>query len=122
MAKNKVKPDYRAVLKRLEDLPQDFLDCRDMMHAWKRVKSYIPLGLDPANPKQLLREMECLRCGTIKRDVFTARTLERTSTSYSHPAGYLIRGGNVPNRGQLTRRVLVERSADRRARAAARRR
>jgi hypothetical protein len=103
------------VVRRLNELPDEFLDCRDMMHAWKRTKSYVPVGENPAKAALLLREMECVRCGTIKEDTFSARSLERVSTQYKHPTGYLIKGNTVPKRQLLARRAVVERARKRRA-------
>ena len=114
MASEKVakKVTAAAALRKLQELPDDFLDCRDMLHAWSRTKSYVPLGRNEKHPSELLRETVCIRCGTVKRDVYSARTLERQSTTYVHPAGYIIKGGDTfrKRRGVLTRRAVIERS------------
>lgn len=87
------------VAKRLEDLPEQFVDCRDpgIRHAWQRLNNFhtVP-GHNEAGTviKHLGRDTVCMRCDTVKRERFdlTRNGVVKTGTTYDYPQGYLLPG------------------------------
>jgi hypothetical protein len=93
-------------------MPNAFIECRDMRHAWKVVQSYryIDDGETTRTPKYVSRKLECNRCGCVRTDVLNVRTFDKVATSYDYPEGYTILGNKV-GRGtaNLVRRAVYER-------------
>ena len=59
-----------------------FSECRHLMHAWEHSGWLRP-------PGELVQELVCLRCGTVRIDRFNVRSFERVGRSYTYPNGYL---------------------------------
>lgn len=73
-------------------IKENFLDCRDLRHAWKRV------GDNAVTEKQktmLTRRLVCVRCGAIRTDsyIVTRVTVQRVGSTYHYPEGYRVKGG-----------------------------
>lgn len=85
----------------VENLPDHFVDCRSMRHAWKRESfaaasdEELSLRYIPRQFNQVIkRELTCMRCGTNKveffgRSIERLRDFERFSVNYSYPDNYL---------------------------------
>jgi hypothetical protein len=81
----------------LQDIPDEFLKCRDMRHWWKETRS---LHITESSPEGdvVERHSECKReCGTSKSEIYLLRVdrwgvqrLEFVRTSYDYPEGYLM--------------------------------
>lgn len=83
----------------LTAMPDQFLDCRDMRHAWfKKGVKYI------GNEKLYERTMGCRRCGAEKIQLVNASTGELITGlpgfqhGYHYPPNYIVKGV-----GRLTR-------------------
>lgn len=68
---------------------QDFLDCRDMLHAWDSKSSTIT----QPDPHHLARQLTCTRCGAIKHQLLDIKSFELVSTRYEMPQGYALPKG-----------------------------
>lgn len=80
-----MKPEMRAMLERLSELPSEFIECRDS-HQWERVQ--------PITAVQHGRIIahQCRRCKMIKqRHVSLVSGEYLSSPSYTPPAGYYLR-------------------------------
>lgn len=111
----------KRIARGLRTLPDNFLDCRDLKHNWRKVNNYRPREQHIEGGKQrsrisplLYRVLECERCGTTRTDVIYARTFERLSVSYDYPETYQMPG--VPRgvksstilRQEAVRRAMLE--------------
>ncbi|GAC1527459.1 MAG: hypothetical protein NVS3B1_17800 [Marmoricola sp.] len=110
----------KKIAKGLKALPENFLDCRDLRHSWKKAADYRPReqkmeGGTKLSPL-LYRSLICARCGTGRTDVIYARTYERLSVAYTYPENYQIPG--VP-RGTKQSTILRQESVRRANLAAA---
>jgi hypothetical protein len=69
----------------LDDMPENFLQCRDYLHAWK------PYGARQNPDRTFTSTLRCNRCTTLKN-----RTINRhghvLSVTYDYPEGYTIAG------------------------------
>lgn len=122
MAKTGNKTIDPTIKKKVQNLSDQFLDCRDpgLRHAWMRENDFHTIPLEQAGKKlaALGREEVCMRCGTVKRERFVVLpggVLEKISQSYEYPEGYLMPG--IP-RG-VTPSVVVYQEQYRRAMEAA---
>lgn len=68
---------------------QDFLDCRDLLHAWDATSATIT----QPDKNHLARQITCLRCGTIKHQLLDIKSFELVSTKYETPQGYRLPRG-----------------------------
>jgi hypothetical protein len=96
----------------LHDLPNKFLECRDIRHSWKVYRKFQAVNSTGSAVKYLERTLRCTRCHTERQDVLSARTFDRVSTSYAYPQGYTIQGNKSGNRGQSIRREVYLRSSE----------
>jgi hypothetical protein len=90
------KPSERD-LKWVKTLPKEYLYCRSLRHAWNPT-SFRSLTPDeefdkPTGIKQVIkRELECLRCDTIRQDFFGRdggdETFTRIRVRYGYPKDY----------------------------------
>lgn len=94
-----VKEAQKRVAKGLRTLPDNFLDCRDLKHSWRKINNYRPREMHTEGGKAktrisplLYRTLECVRCATQRTDVIYARTFERLSVSYDYPEAYTMPG------------------------------
>lgn len=78
----------------LVEIRENFLDCRDLRHAWKRLNDN--LDRDAKHKyTDLTRTLVCVRCGTERRDAYrvTRVSVTRLGSTYHYPVGYRVRGG-----------------------------
>jgi hypothetical protein len=75
----------------LRGLPDEFLACRDLRHAWEELGYYRERGSGRAGGP-IIRKLQCLRCGTLRRDTLSNSFSEKTTHYYGHPEGYRIAG------------------------------
>jgi hypothetical protein len=82
--------------RRLRDLSDEFLACRDLRHAWEELGYYRERGSGRAGGP-IIRKLRCLRCGTLRRDTLANAFSEKTTHYYGHPDGYRLEGqGRLP--------------------------
>lgn len=110
----------------LSQLPESFLSCRDLRHAWKVRTNFHDVDREPATRKNVARTvervLECITCGTVRTDTYLvvvhrndAPRLEKWSTAYVYPSGYQMKRGHAPRdlavsqlvRYETLRRVLA---------------
>ena len=72
----------------LRNLPDEYLACRDLRHAWEELGYYRERGGGAA----VIRKLRCLRCGTLRRDTLSNSYSDKTTHYYGHPEGYRIEG------------------------------
>jgi hypothetical protein len=73
-------------------IKENFLDCRDLRHAWKRKFD----DLDKQGKyTDLTRTLVCVRCGTVRKDAYrvTKVSVTRMGSTYHYPEGYRVKGG-----------------------------
>lgn len=127
--KTKPKPLPRSQAEQLvagdlSQLPDRFLNCRDLRHDWKVESNYHDAGftVEGAGVKQAVeRVILCKTCGTRRTDVSvvveranSVPRMEKLSTQYKYPKGYLMKRGQIPRdigvsqlvRYETLRRVL----------------
>lgn len=76
----------KGTLVALSDYPEDFITCRDLMHAWKIVAWY-------REDHEVRRVLECQRCHSERHDRWGPRSGERLGSSYAYEDGYQVPGG-----------------------------
>lgn len=76
---------------RLRDLPEKWVSCRDMRHAWATLNDFHVTGKGHV---QIQRQLVCMRCETVRFEVYerTATGLDKVGQSYGYPDGYQIPG------------------------------
>ena len=79
----------------LMDLPDTFLFCRDLRHAWS-VDNDFHVYSDVVNAKLtvIARDLICMRCGTGRKEVYVQRSwgLEKIRNAYAYADGYQLKG------------------------------
>lgn len=77
--------------KELKKLPNDFVACRDLQHAWDRSDDFI-LENVRGGKQRIVRRMHCTRCGTTRTDYFRIvnQGLEKSRSDYLYPEGFQI--------------------------------
>jgi hypothetical protein len=75
----------------LRKLPDEFLACRDLRHAWEPLGYFRERGSGRTGGP-IIRKLRCLRCGTLRRDVLSNSFTEKTTHYYGHPEGYRLEG------------------------------
>lgn len=107
------KEALASLKSQLRSQDPEFLACRDMRHAWFMVNDYFVAEDD----NRIIRELECTRCHTFRRDSFRATRdgrLIRFGTSYTYPDGYQMKNvlrGVKPQelvRGEVYRRSMAK--------------
>lgn len=129
--KTKLKPIPRSQAEQLvagdlSQLPDKYLNCRDLRHDWKVESNYHDAGftVEGAGVTQAVeRIILCKTCGTRRTDVSvvveranSVPRMEKLSTAYKYPKGYLMKRGQIPRdlgvsqlvRYETLRRVLAE--------------
>lgn len=119
LTKDEIAEAQAKVAEGLKQLPENFLDCRDLKHSWQKQANYRPREqhMEPGTGQVktrvsplLYRNLVCTRCGTGRTDVIYARTYERLSVSYTYPENYQMPG--VP-RGVKSSTILRQESVRR---------
>lgn len=110
----------RVVAKGLQTLPDNYVECRGMMHAWRVLNDFRIMDSPTQNgPRFLRRDLTCTRdCGVVRHDTFLLRFVrgepqisEKVRAHYTYPDDYQMPG--VP-RG-VKRQVVVYQEQFRRA-------
>lgn len=82
--------------KNLKDLPDKWVVCRDVRHAWAVENDFhvIPQVTEGRKLKHIARDLVCMRCTTIRHETYiqSKTGLEKVGQSYSYPEGYQIPG------------------------------
>lgn len=83
----------RLLRENLQRLPEQWVQCRDMMHAWAVLNNFHAVG-KITRSSIILRELVCMRCETVRREEYqlTKIGLEKVHQAYSYPTGYQIPG------------------------------
>jgi hypothetical protein len=89
----------------LRNLPDDFLACRDLRHAWEELGYYRERGSGGAGGP-IIRKLQCLRCGTLRRDTLSNSYSEKTTHYYGHPEGYRIEGMGRAGMDEVRKEVV----------------
>lgn len=76
-------------LGRLKNLPSTYLDCRDLRHAWQRLGAQWAKQ-DPMGFRELHRRLRCMRCDTVRTDIYAYPGYEKVRTVYDYPEDYQI--------------------------------
>lgn len=82
----------------LKTLPDHWVVCRDMLHAWAVENDFHVTPMATVGRKSIMhisRELVCMRCGTVRKEKYhlSARGgLEKVGQSYEYPEGYQIPG------------------------------
>jgi hypothetical protein len=94
-------------------LPQ-WIECRTLLHAWENVpyNGEAPRRWRTATRSTTIMQFRCLRCGTIRYDVWSNVTGDLVERAYRTPEGYALPKGEGA-------KVLVRREYLRRQRQAA---
>lgn len=75
---------------RLRQLPDGFVTCRDLQHAWDKPDGFI---LETYRGRdRIVRRMTCARCGTGRLDYHKIENagLVKTRSVYTYPEGFLL--------------------------------
>jgi hypothetical protein len=89
--------NFNTVLqKTLKDVPEEFLECRDLRHKWSVVDDFHVVE-EAAEGRYVQRRMHCIRCTTIKTEKYLLKMdrwgitrLESIGTGYAYPEHYAI--------------------------------
>lgn len=103
-----------ALADALHELPENWLMCRDMRHAWEVQQDYHVTKAAGSKIKEIRRFLVCLRCKTRRRETYhiVGWGLEKVSQSYEYPENYQIHGvprGIKPSfivQGEMYRRTM----------------
>lgn len=110
-----------ALASALMELPDNWVICRDMRHAWDIYNDFhVAKNLQGVN--EIRRELICMRCTSLRREIYynTLYGLEKAKQYYQYPDRYQMQGvprGNKPSaiiNAEQYRRAM-ERLADRAA-------
>jgi hypothetical protein len=91
-------------------IPEAFLWCRDVMHAWDPYTARVALN-KASRRREMHQVLICTRCGTLKTRVMTLQG-ETLRNSYSYPDGYLQneQGAMTPADRAMIRRINLRKA------------
>jgi hypothetical protein len=75
---------------RLTSMPMEFLDCREMGHAWDRMVVAAKRRAELAKLGQWQAIRSCNRCGMRRVDLYDRSTMELLDRAYEAPDGYYL--------------------------------
>lgn len=78
-----------AVKEDIAALKDEWVDCRDMRHAWQvHTDFYVD------DDSRIHRDLECMRCGTVRKESYENNKwgLNKTSNAYVYPENYQLTG------------------------------
>ena len=108
--KKKYESDKAAagrLAKALTELPEAWVQCRDLMHAWQVQDDFhvIPPANSRRKQLEIARTLVCGRCETVRKEVFVQEKfgLAKVAQSYGYPENYQIPG--VP-RGMKPKQIV----------------
>jgi hypothetical protein len=90
----------------LEDLPDKYLECRDMGHSWRTVSKGVSRG-----GIEIIRFNVCRSCKSLRKDRFHRFRGVTTARSYQYSDGYLLTQGAAPRGRAAFRAEMVNRMA-----------
>lgn len=78
----------------LTRLPDEWVICRDMRHAWNVLNDFHVSETNGTRINEIRRELVCLRCQTVRLEVYvhTKFGLDKLSQSYRYPDEYQMKG------------------------------
>jgi hypothetical protein len=85
----------------LMELPDNWIMCRDMRHAWGIQEDFHVYTRQGKQIQELRRILSCLRCETLRHEIYHVGRygLDKVRQGYSYPEHYQIKGvprGNKP--------------------------
>lgn len=91
----------------LMDLPDDWVMCRDMRHAWAVVEDFHVTERKGTRVQTIARILGCIRCATLRKETYVHNGygLDKIGQGYQYPEGYQIKG--VP-RGVKPQAIIQE--------------
>jgi len=110
MSKRKYQTDEKAatdLAHALMELPEEWVICRDMRHAWNVLNDFHVTKSDKRYSQEIRRELVCMRCATVRNETYHHGRfgLEKVSQNYGYPEHYQIKG--VP-RGVKPQSIVQE--------------
>ena len=88
---------------RTDDIPDKFLECRTLQHAWRATDVTI-------DGRVYIQHLRCMHgCGTVRHVRIDRRTGRIKGASYTYPDGYALTGGylSADERGSLRLRTVT---------------
>lgn len=79
----------------LTQLPDAWVMCRDMRHAWEVLVDFHVTASKGRTPHEVRRELICARCKTVRKEAYHPTRyhgLEKVSQHYAYPEDYQITG------------------------------
>lgn len=88
------KRDADKLAAALTELPENWLMCRDMRHAWTVSEDFHVEKNKGATVQTIKRVVSCLRCETKRVEFYTPNRLglEKISQHYTYPENYQFKG------------------------------
>ena len=77
---------------RIDDIPDEHLVCRDLLHAWAPYDARVRRS-DVTGRKEIHRVLRCTRCKTLRTQRLSMDGRILGSSYSDHPEGYLLHGG-----------------------------
>lgn len=117
--KSSVKGASKTYVSALRTLPDKFVACRDMRHAWAVLNNFhkTPDSQEGKKVMRVHRDLICMRCETVRHEEYLplkGGLLDKVAQSYYHADGYLIpgvpRGANPQSvvQHEMYRRAMAE--------------
>lgn len=90
---NKEEVTFEQLRSSVGNLPDQWVACRDMRHAWDILNDFHVNG-DGSDLPQVRRELVCIRCSTVRRETYENNVygLDRVNTNYLYPDNYQLHG------------------------------
>lgn len=86
----------------LGELKDEYLDCRDLRHAWGKSSDWSVLRGIGGRVIQFTRVVICSRCDTERHETYALPSMEVLTRRYRYPEGFLMQGS-----GQGTGRTPI---------------
>jgi hypothetical protein len=86
----------KKVTTTLDDLQDDYLECRDLRHAWRRSSLHDIEVTRNTSGKiiEFTRVITCSRCGTERHTTFQVPSMMIVRNRYAYPSGYMLVGSH----------------------------
>lgn len=81
-------------MSRLSNIKEEYLECRDLKHAWTWSTDFVDYK-DDGKVVSVIRALQCSRCRTIRYDEYAPKTFDKIRSRYSYPGEYHIPGDPV---------------------------
>ena len=101
-------PAKKAVTVR--DLKDEFLDCRDLRHAWGKASDWGITRNTSGRIIEFTRVVVCRKCKTERHEKFSVPSMEVVNRRYLYPEGFLMPGsgfGTTHTKTQAVRREML---------------